>query len=81
MNQIRYLNDEELKRFGKIKKNAMYYLAFDLCLTYALRAQELVNLRMVRTQLSHSSERPQTNGYPRDGEKRATHITFDYLKS
>lgn len=46
MNQIRYLNDGELQRFKKVKKSPMYAFAFDLCLTYALRVQELVNLQI-----------------------------------
>ncbi len=46
MNQIRYLNTEELKRFKKVKKNPMYDLGFDLCLVYALRVVELVDLRL-----------------------------------
>jgi len=47
MKTIRYLNSEELGRFKReAKKSKLYDLAFDLTLTYALRVQELVNLRL-----------------------------------
>lgn len=46
MNTIKYLTDEELLRFKKVKKSPMYDLGFDLCLTYALRVAELVDLRL-----------------------------------
>lgn len=47
MKTIRYLNPEELERFKKeAKKSKLHDLAFDLTLTYGLRVQELVNLRL-----------------------------------
>ena len=47
MNSIRYLTEEELQRFRKeARKSKLHDLAFDLCLIYALRVQELVNLKL-----------------------------------
>ena len=46
MNTIKYLTDEELTRFKKVKKSPMYAFAFSLTLAYALRVQELVNLQL-----------------------------------
>ncbi len=47
MKTIRYLNSEELRRFKKeLRKSKLYDLAFDLTLTYGLRVQELVNLKL-----------------------------------
>ena len=47
MNSIRYLTEEELQRFKKeARKSKLHDLAFDLTLTYGLRVQELVNLKL-----------------------------------
>ncbi len=47
MNNIRYLNSEELQKFKReARKSKLYDLAFDLTLTYGLRVQELVNLKL-----------------------------------
>ena len=47
MNSIKYLTEEELQRFKKeARKSKLHDLAFDLTLTYGLRVQELVNLKL-----------------------------------
>ena len=47
MNSIRYLNEEELERFGKAtKKNPLNDLSFHLTILGGLRVQELVNIKL-----------------------------------
>ncbi len=47
MNNIRYLDEEELERFGKVtKKNPLNALAFHLVILGGLRVQELVNIKL-----------------------------------
>ena len=47
MNNIRYLTEEELERFGRAaKKNPLHALAFHLTILGGLRVQELINIRL-----------------------------------
>ena len=47
MNNIRYLDEEELERFGRAaKKNPLHALAFHLMIIGGLRVQELVNIKV-----------------------------------
>jgi integrase len=47
MNNIRYLDEEELERFGRAaKKNPLHALAFHLMIIGGLRVQELVNVKV-----------------------------------
>jgi len=47
MNKIRYLDEEELERFGRAaKKNPLHALAFHLTILGGLRVQELINIRL-----------------------------------
>lgn len=47
MNNIRYLDEQELERFGRTaKKNPLHALAFHLMIIGGLRVQELINIRL-----------------------------------
>lgn len=47
MNNIRYLDEEELERFGRAaKKNPLHALAFHLMIIGGLRVAELINIRL-----------------------------------